>query len=105
MRLHLTTGFLFMYATFSASAQCSIDLPDDHVNVYLGYDPMSCTRLEPVVDGTQPYTLVWSNGLTTSSIEVCANVSQWVYVTLQDATPCYATDSVFINVVDVRCGE
>ena len=105
MRYHLTTCLLCVCVTFPAAAQCSIDLPDDNVNVYLGYEPMSCTRLEPAVNGAQPYTLVWSNGLTTSSIEVCANASQWVYVTLQDATPCFATDSVYINVVDVRCGE
>ncbi len=105
MQLRLAVCLMLLGAMPCAVAQCGIDLPDDQVDLYLGYDPLACTTLVPVVNGAQPYDLVWNNGLTTPSIEVCATVSQWVFVALQDDTSCYATDSVYINVVDVRCGD
>ena len=80
MRPRIQALALLLGSALSAGAQCAIDLPQDSVNVYLGYEPLSCTTLVPVVNATQPYTLVWSNGLTTPTLMVCATVSQWVYV-------------------------
>ena len=88
-----------------ASAQCTIDLPSDTVTIYWGYDPLACTTLAPNVNGAQPTSLLWSDGSITSSISVCDTASTWYYVTLTDDTLCTATDSVFVNVVDVHCGN
>lgn len=96
---------LLLGSALGASAQCSIDLPEDTVQLYLGYDPMACTTLNPVAIGAQPTSYVWSNGLTTPTIDVCAAITEWVFVALLDDTGCYAIDSVFVNVVDVRCGD
>lgn len=104
MMIRTTALSMLLGTALAAPAQCSIDLPADTVNLYLGYDPLACATLAPVVNGAQPYTLVWSNGLTGPTIDVCATVTEWVFVALLDDTLCYAIDSVFVNVVDVRCG-
>jgi len=96
---------VLLVPTLSVGAQCTIDLPADTVTIYWGYDPLACTTLTPVANGAQPSTLLWSNGLTTPSIEVCDTASAWYFVTLTDDTLCTATDSVFVNVVDVHCGN
>lgn len=102
-RYALSTALL-LAASF-AHAQCSVDLPSDSTTIYLGYEPLACTSLSPAVSGAQPTDLVWSNGSTAASIVVCDTASAWYFVTLTDDTVCIATDSVFVNVVDVRCGN
>ncbi|MEO8068280.1 MAG: hypothetical protein ABI599_11360 [Flavobacteriales bacterium] len=91
--------------TLTAAAQCSIDLPTDTVHLYLGYEPLTCTTLEPVVNSARSHELVWSNGLTASAIDVCATASEWYFVALMGDKDCYAADSVFVNVVDARCDD
>ncbi len=90
---------------FAAHAQCTVTLPVDTVTLYRGYAPQACTTLTPAVYGSTPTALLWSNGSTAPSIQVCDTVSGWYFVTLTDDTACVATDSVFVNVVDVRCGN
>ncbi len=98
--------FVLLIATgLSAQAQCSVDLPNDTVTLYFGYDPLACTTLQPVVTGAAPTQLLWSNGNTTTSLTVCDTASSWYFVTLTDDTACATTDSVFVQVVDVRCGN
>ncbi len=89
----------------SALAQCSIDLPADTVTVHWGYEPLACTVLDPVVSGAAPLTVTWSNGATGGTLTVCDTISGWYTATLTDDTLCTAVDSVFLNVVDVRCGN
>lgn len=96
---------VLLLTTLTAGAQCTIDLPSDTVTLYRGYDPLACATLAPVVNGADPATLVWSNGLTGPSLQVCDTASAWYQVTLTDDTACTAMDSVFVNVVDVRCGN
>lgn len=105
MRASLLLAVVSCCFSYTAPAQCSIHLPDDTVTLYRGYDPLACTTLTPVVNGAIPAQLVWSNGSTASSIQVCDTVSTWAFVTLTDDTLCSASDSVFVNVVDVRCGN
>lgn len=94
-----SAGFL------SANAQCSVDLPNDTVTLYHGYDPLACATLVPVVVGAAPTQLLWSNGSTSSSLTLCDTLSAWYQVALTDDTLCTASDSVFVQVVDVRCGN
>ena len=100
-----STFLLLLGSAITAHAQCTIDLPDDTLNLYLGYEPLACATLDPDVNGAQPHTFVWNNGLTNATIRVCATVSEWVYVALLDDTLCYAIDSVFVTAVDARCGD
>ncbi len=90
---------------FTTQAQCTVDLPADTVTLYRGYAPQACASLTPLVYGSAPTALLWSNGSNSTSIQVCDTVSGWYFVTLTDDTACTATDSVFVHVVDVRCGN
>jgi hypothetical protein len=105
MKAHLLLAPLFFAIGLSAQAQCSVDLPNDTVTVYEGYQPLACSTLVPTMNGAIPSQLLWSNGTTSASLTVCDTVSSWYYVTLTDDTLCTATDSVFVQVVDVRCGD
>lgn len=105
MKTRLHFAVLLSATSVIAQAQCTIDLPNDTVTIYYGYDPMACTTLEPAVIGAAPTQLLWSNGSTEASLSVCDTSSAWYFVTLTDDTACTATDSVFVNVVDVRCGN
>jgi hypothetical protein len=86
-------------------AQCSVQFAPDTVTLYWGYDPMACTELAPVATGAGTLAYSWSNGATTPSITVCDTASVWYMVTVTDTAACSATDSVFVNVVDVHCGN
>ncbi|MBL7951667.1 MAG: hypothetical protein JNM62_08100 [Flavobacteriales bacterium] len=105
MMTRLPFAFLLCWVIQTAQAQCSIDLPNDTVTLYHGYDPLACTTLVPDVDGATPTQLVWSNGSTATSLYVCDTLSTWYQVSLTDDTLCTAMDSVYVNVVDVRCGN
>jgi hypothetical protein len=89
----------------AALAQCSTSLPTDSVTLYYGYEPMSCTTLTPVVSGTAPFAFAWSNGATDPSITVCDQQSSVYYVNVTDADSCVSSDTVFVQVIDVRCGN
>ena len=96
---------LLLPFALSSLAQCSVVLSADTVTTYWGYEPLSCTTITAISEGADPASLVWSNGSTAGSIQVCDSMSGWYSVTLTDDTLCTATDSVFVNVVDVRCGN
>lgn len=89
----------------SVQAQCSISFPQDTITLYWGYEPMSCATLEPGVIGAEPPQFLWSDGSTGSTVQVCDTASSWYEVVMTDDTLCSATDSVFVNVMDVRCGN
>lgn len=86
-------------------AQCSVDVAADTVTVYFGYDPLACADLAAVGSGEGDLAYAWSNGATVATITACDTASTWYQVTLTDTTGCMAIDSVFVNVVDVRCGN
>lgn len=89
----------------NASAQCGADIATDTTTIYYGYEPMACADLTVSASGSAPFTYAWTGGATTASITVCDTVSGWYFATITDADTCSATDSVFVNVVDVRCGN
>jgi hypothetical protein len=75
-------------------------------NVYPGYSPAACTVLHAAVaGGSAPYTYVWSNNATTSSITVCPTQSTMYKVKVTDKNNVIARDSVQVNIIDVRCGN
>ena len=74
--------------------------------VYIGYAPASdLTLTVQVSGGTAPYSYVWSNGSTSSSITVMPVVATTYTVTVTDANGCITTASRLVNVIDVRCGN
>jgi len=79
---------------------------DDTV-VYFGYAPASCAMLEvmSVMGGTGSYTYLWSTGETTTSIEVCPEVSTTYYITVTDANGCTQMAEIIVTVIDVVCGN
>lgn len=96
---------LLTVLSLAAAAQCSIGFPTDTVTIYWGYAPMACATLSPAMDGDAPVDVLWSTGSASASITVCDTSSGWYTVTLTDDTLCVAFDSVFVRVVDVRCGS
>jgi hypothetical protein len=105
MRRSLPALILLLATGPAAKAQCAIDLPADTVTIYWGYDPLACVTLAPTVNGAAPTTVAWSNGDTAATITVCDQTSSWYFATMTDDTLCSAIDSVFVNVVDVHCGN
>lgn len=97
-------GF-FLGLTSITMAQCATAFTQDSVTIYHGYEPLACTDLEPWVTGNAPFSYVWSTAATVPVILVCEPVSGWYSVTTTDADGCVSGDSVFVNVVDVRCGN
>jgi hypothetical protein len=75
--------------------------------VYFGYGPSECNTLEviSVIGGTAPYSYAWDTGATTTSIEVCPEVTTSYTVTITDANGCTATATIHVEVIDVTCGN
>ncbi|MCW5898137.1 MAG: hypothetical protein KIT10_02620 [Flavobacteriales bacterium] len=87
------------------SGQCLVDIPQDTVTVFHGYEPLACATVEALVEeAVEPYTMEWSSGVSGTQITVCDTIPGWYFVNLQDAEGCSYIDSVFVNVADVRCG-
>jgi hypothetical protein len=107
MKKQLRISLLAVHACLAtaAMAQCSTSLPTDSVTLFYGYGPMACATLTPVVTGTAPFTFAWSNGATDPSITICDQGSSVYYVTVTDADGCVSSDTVFVHVIDVRCGN
>jgi hypothetical protein len=86
--------------------------PGGEVNtIYIGYGPTNLTY-EAVVSGGTPfddgsYQYLWSSGETTPSIVVAPTIpGLYNYVvTVTDKFGCIQTQSLFVNVIDVRCGK
>jgi hypothetical protein len=75
--------------------------------VYDGYPDSACATLTAtgIGGGVPPYTLSWSTGPTTASINVCPATTTVYYVTVTDKNNCTWNDSVKVCVIDVRCGN
>ena len=104
MRQLLTSLFL-LPAAFTLNAQCSVEFTADTVTLYWGYAPLECMELAPTVIGASPMALLWNTGDTSTTLNVCDTVSSWYTLELTDDTLCTAMDSVFVQVIDVHCGN
>ncbi len=72
--------------------------------VYIGYSPASCATLASVrTGGTAPFTYLWSNNATSTSISVCPTVATNYSVSITDANACVVSDAAQVNVVNVVC--
>ena len=74
--------------------------------VYYGYAPFECDTLEAsVMGGVSPYSYSWETGETTATILVCPIDTTAYVVTVTDANGNTSTDTVIVEVIDVRCGN
>ena len=75
--------------------------------VYSGYAKKSCVTITAgeVTGGVLPYTYQWSNGATTSSINVCPTETTMYVLTVTDANGCVASIEKLVNVIDVNCSN
>ena len=74
--------------------------------VFYGYAPQACTDLTTeVAGGTPPYSYLWDNGSTSSTINVCPSVDQTYIVTITDANDCILMDTFEVKAVNVICGN
>ncbi len=103
--------YLFLVASVWAlgsgrtHAQCIIDIPQDTLTIYHGYVPLACITLNANSTGEVPLSYLWSNGADTDHVTACDTITAWYFVTITGVTGCTATDSILVNVVDVRCGK
>lgn len=79
----------------------------ENQTVYFGYPPAACATLSwsGAAGGVPPYSISWSTGETSQSIEVCPEVTTLYTVTIVDANGCEFSDDVLVCAIDVRCGE
>ena len=103
--VHLPLAALLSLNAGSLSAQCATSFTEDTVTIYFGYDPLACIELQPWVIGNGPVSYTWSTAATIPAITVCDESSSWYWVSTVDADSCVASDSIYVNVVDVRCGN
>jgi hypothetical protein len=78
--------------------------------IYIGYGPQSVTLTASALGGVGAYSYSWSptTGVAnpnSASTSVAPTTTTTYTVTITDGTGCSITQSVTINVVDVRCGN
>ncbi len=103
--LRLPSIALLLFVAPRLSGQCVTSFTEDTVTIYFGYEPLSCVELEPWVVGSAPIAYTWSTAATIPAITVCDQSSSWYSVMTEDAGGCVGMDSIYVNVVDVRCGN
>ena len=91
--------------TLNVECECVADAGECQT-VYYGYEPAACTDLMAnLLYGEGPYDYEWSNGMTDQTITVCPSEPTAYTVTITDALGCVSTDEVFVDVIDVTCGN
>lgn len=97
-------------STLSVTPSIGVNPGGEANTIYIGYGPQSLTLDMMASGGTAPYTYAWSPSSSLSSASgasvVASPTSSTTYtVVATDANGCTSTQSVTINVVDVRCGK
>lgn len=90
--------------TVTERPELAIDLGEDKT-IFYGYPPLACVTLQPRVTAESPYSLYWSTGATSSTLQVCPEATATVAATVRDEGGCEATDDITIHVVNVSCHE
>jgi len=91
-------------AIVTVKSSLSVDAGSE-TTVYYGYSPLASASLSATASGGGgSYSYKWSTSAKTSSITVSPTATTVYYVTVTDANGCTATDSVQVDVIDVRCG-
>lgn len=97
--------------SISISDQYAVNPGGEMNTIYIGYGPTSLTYQALVTGGTPfengTYQYAWSTGETTSAITVDPSVvGLYNYVvTVTDKLGCTQSQSIMVNVIDVRCGK
>ncbi|MEM7187166.1 MAG: T9SS type A sorting domain-containing protein, partial [Bacteroidota bacterium] len=75
--------------------------------VYLGYAPAECTTLEvlDITGGTGDYSVLWSTGETTLTIDVCPEETTAYTVTITDDNGCTVEATIVVEAIDITCGN
>ncbi len=74
--------------------------------VYYGYGSNCATLTATASGGTGVFTYAWSAGSASgSSTQVCATTTTTYTVTATDQNGCSATNTLKVEVIDVRCGN
>jgi hypothetical protein len=73
--------------------------------ITLGYGPQFRVLTAMASGGTPPYTYAWSTSETSAMINVNPTVPTTYTVTVTDNNNYTATDEVFVDVLDWRCGN
>jgi hypothetical protein len=73
-------------------------------NLMFGYGTLNCTTLSASTSGSfGTCTYLWSNGSTSSSLNVCPVSSTNYTVTITDQSGCTATDAVSVGITNITC--
>lgn len=72
---------------------------------YIGYGPNCVTLSGSASGGAAPYSYQWSTNATSSSINVCPNLTGYYTLDVTDNNGCSASDQVYVYVEDVTCGR
>jgi hypothetical protein len=101
-------GFLNLCPTINVSIPNAFALSGGTLanTVYPAYAPASSLMLQAnVTGGTSPYSYNWSNGSTTSSINVSPAATTNFSVAVKDQNGCPGSATKIVNVVDVSGGK
>ncbi len=101
-------GFLNLCPTINVSIPNAFALPGGVLanTVYPAYAPASSLILQAnVTGGTAPYSYNWSNGSTTSSINVSPATTTNFSVAVKDQNGCPGSATKTVSVVDVSGGK
>ncbi len=74
-------------------------------SVVYGYGSSCVDLVGSASNGLAPYTYSWSNGATTSTVNVCPSSTTTYTLTFTDSNGNTSTDDVTVNVNDVTCGN
>lgn len=101
-------GFLTACPTINVSIPDAFALPSGVLanTVYPAYAPASSLTLQSSVSGgTGPYSYLWSNGSTTSSITVSPVLTTTYSLSVWDLNGCPGSATKTVNVVDISGGN
>ncbi len=92
-------------ATVTQPTQVSVNAGNCQF-VYYGYGSNCATLLATATGGIGAFTYAWSAGSASgSSTQVCPTTTTTYTVTATDQNGCTATNTVKVEVIDVRCGN
>jgi len=107
--LHAWDGFYFHVQSTPSTIPIDLGL---NQTAYIGYEPLSCVTISPIIDGgVPPYSYQWSTGETTETITICPDNlpgSKALYeysLIVIDSNGEVGIAFGTINIVDVRCGD
>lgn len=87
----------------SVNPNPTVDAGSDQ-QIFIGYGNQTA-ELDASVIGSPQFSFVWSNGDTTQSTTVSPTSTTTYTVTVTDGYGCMDSDSVTVNVTDIRCGQ